>query len=69
MSWHALRENCWKCPHFRRRRTGALEGPDCPCPQDRMGRVMTPERVRRYMPVDWKCPTLARAAEGGAPCG
>jgi hypothetical protein len=66
MSQHALHENCWKCPHFKRRKAGALEGPNCPCPQDRLGRIITPERVRRAMPPYWQCPTLAKAATGGA---
>ena len=64
MSKVAWSRNCLVCPHFARRHQGALEGPDCPCPQDAQGALIRPERVRRSQPPGWKCPTLAKAKAG-----
>jgi len=62
MSLAALRSNCFRCPYYAKRREGALEPPHAPCPQDRYGRVITPDRVKRSQPVGWVCSTL----KGGA---
>jgi len=60
----AWSRNCLVCPHFARRHQGALEGPDCPCPQDHQGVPIRPDRVKRSMPPGWKCPTLAKVTPG-----
>ena len=56
MTHLAFRTNCLRCSHFAKRHQGALDGADCPCPQDRLGRLIRPERVKRSLPVNWQCP-------------
>lgn len=63
MSNLAWRQNCLGCGHFKRRHEGALDAPNCPCPRDKFGALIRPERVKRSMPVGWECP---KRAKGGA---
>jgi hypothetical protein len=66
MSNHALEQNCRRCPHWNEP-AAVLGLRDSPCPQDRLGRQITPEVVRRRMPADWECPTLARTVTPDQP--